>query len=69
MDSHLLISSLSTLSGRCRWGVALAATMVILGLIWALPVYAAGPVVDTAVDENDGSCADDCSLRAIEFVQ
>jgi CSLREA domain-containing protein len=37
--------------------------MVMLGLILALPVYAAGPVVDTAVDENDGSCAGDCPLR------
>ena len=31
---------------------------------WLLPALAAGPEVNTAVDENDGSCSDgDCSLR------
>ena len=32
--------------------------------VYTYPAYAQGPVVDTAVDENDGSCVDgDCSLR------
>lgn len=49
-----------------RWLSLVVTTIpvMIMGLILALPAYAQGPVVDTAVDENDGSCADgDCSLR------
>ena len=44
------------------------ASMVLLTFVYVFPAYALGPVVNTAVDENDSSCVDgDCSLRdAIE---
>lgn len=54
-----------SLPNRCLWLVVITMTaMMVTSLILVQPVYAQGPVVDTATDENDGSCADgDCSLR------
>jgi CSLREA domain-containing protein len=48
----------------CLTGL-IAATMLSLWLaLMPLPVYAQGPVVNTALDENDSNCNDgDCSLR------
>ena len=49
---HLIKPTLTLLLAIALWGV------------WAiLPAYAQGPVVDTALDENDGECVIDCSLR------
>ncbi len=51
-----------------RWGVVILLVLAIYHTLPTPTVLAAGPVVNTQLDENDHSCSDgDCSLRdAIE---
>ena len=53
----------SILTNCWQWLVVIA-IVSLLASIFAPRAFAQGPVVDTAIDENDGSCMDgDCSLR------
>ncbi|CAG0936719.1 hypothetical protein TFLX_05604 [Thermoflexales bacterium] len=59
-EENILHAFRMSVASRLLLGSLLLAEMLVL----TLPVLAAQLVVNTAVDENDGSCSDgDCALR------